>query len=265
MSKETYSPFDWYETPIYYDIVFDEDTDIEADFLERMLDMYGKSDGRDSLEPACGTGRLMLELGRRGFDVTGFDISRPSLDYAKKRLEEEELTGEVFEGRMEAFETERQYDMAYSMVSTFKYILELDDAKNHLRCVAKALKPGGIYILGFHLTHESINEESVERWTGQRGKTQVVCKIKSWAPDHQARRERVRSRLVVREGNDVKRYETEWDFRLYNADEVRELIASVPELEHVGTWDFHFNRDRTDERLERRYDCVLILRKVAED
>ena len=32
---------DWYDTPLYYDIVFESDTKQEADFLEAAMRLYG--------------------------------------------------------------------------------------------------------------------------------------------------------------------------------------------------------------------------------
>ena len=93
----------------------------------------------------------------------------------------------------------KKFDLAYCVVSTFKYLLTEDDARSHLRCVAKALKPGGIYVLGFHITDDDQISRMRERWVGQRGKTKVVCNIQSWPPDLQARVEKVRSRLIVTE------------------------------------------------------------------
>jgi len=64
-----YEPFDWYETPLYYDIIFDADTQKEADFLEALLQRHVPGKKGRILEPACGSGRIMAELGRRGHSV----------------------------------------------------------------------------------------------------------------------------------------------------------------------------------------------------
>ncbi len=65
---------DWYDTPLYYDIVFDDGTVQEADFLERAFAQYAQPAQRKRLlEPACGSGRLALEMARRGWAVSGFD------------------------------------------------------------------------------------------------------------------------------------------------------------------------------------------------
>ena len=52
-----YAPFNWYETPLYYDIVFDVDTGRETDFLCDVWSRHATSRGRRVLEPACGSGK----------------------------------------------------------------------------------------------------------------------------------------------------------------------------------------------------------------
>ncbi len=45
---------DWYDSPRYYDLIFDEDTVNEADFLEAMMWEYGIAEsGRASNRPAA--------------------------------------------------------------------------------------------------------------------------------------------------------------------------------------------------------------------
>ncbi len=258
---KTFDRIDWYDTPLYYDIVFEEDTRTEGLFLEAVSDLYGTSRGRRVLAPACGSGRLLEEMAARGWRVTGFDLSAPMLAFAKKRLARRKLAATLFEARMQDFRTRGKFDLAHCLVSTFKYLLTEKDARAHLKSVARALAPGGIYVLGFHLTQYGYEKRARERWVGRRGATKVTCNIQSWPADTAARTERVRSRVVVEERGQTRRHETEWTFRTYDASEVHALLAAVPELELVATYDFSYDlaaeRDLTDDQL----DNVLILRR----
>ena len=75
----SHAAIDWYDTPRYYDAVFSADDEVEGRFLEELLRRHGTARRRGGrvrvLEPACGSGRMVLELARRGFEVTGFDAS----------------------------------------------------------------------------------------------------------------------------------------------------------------------------------------------
>ncbi len=257
----TYSAFDWYATPRYYDIIFDEDTRLEATFLEYALAEYGRTRGKRVLEPACGSGRLLVELAKRGYRVTGFDASEAMVEFSRERLRAAGQKGRLACERMESFEPRGPYDLAHCLVSTFKYLLTERDARAHLERVAAALAPGGVYVLGVHLTDYSDAGKSRERWVGRRGKTQVTCNIQGWPADRRRRLEHVRSRLVVEERGGVRRYETEWEFRTYDAAQLRRLLRSVPALEHVATYDFSYEPNAARELNDDQLDCVLVLRR----
>ncbi len=257
-----YEPFDWYENALYYDIIFDADTKQEADFLEAVQQRHGLTRGRRMLEPACGSGRLVAEMARRGYRVTGFDISEGMLRFAQQRLKRRKLKARVVDACMEDFQLGiAAYDIAHCFVSTFKYLLGEKAARTHLKCVARALKPGGIYVLALHLTDYTDRTACHERWSASRRGVGVVCNIHSWPPDNLRRTERVRSRLKVTKAGNERHFESEWLFRTYSLGQLKSLLASIPELEHIDTYDFTCEIDDPIPFDGRQLDNVLILRR----
>lgn len=262
----SYTALDWYETPRYYDAIFDVDTALEADFLEAVHAKHGT--GRTSptprvLEPACGSGRLLVHMAARGWRVHGFDLEPAMVQYSRERLREEGLSGTVTKGDMAEFRVRGTFDLAHCFVSTFKYLLDEDTARRHLELVADALMPGGVYCLGFHLTDYAATSTTRERWHVVREGADVTCTIEGWPAERRLRRERVRSRLVVREAGEERRSETVWWFRTYDARQVRSLLRSVPALEHVATYDFLYDADEELRLSDAQYDTLLVLRKRA--
>lgn len=264
VTQRTYTALDWYDTPRWYDLVFDADTPREANFLEQVTAEHGRARGVHAhrvLEPACGSGRLVIELARRGWSVSGFDLNANMLDYARARLARRELRAQLSLGDMSAFRVRGAFGLAHCLVSTFKYLLTERAAEDHLHCVARALAPGGVYVLGFHLTDYASRSVSRERWTASRGGTTVVCNTQVAPADRRARTEAVRTRLVVRRASGEQRSETNWIFRTYDVREVRALLARVPELEHVATYDFTHDIRQPRELDGELLDVVLVLRK----
>ena len=275
----SYRPFDWYETPLYYDIIFDTETEKECDFLEAVIERHGLPPARRSgpggarrvLEPACGSGRLVVGMALRGYQVTGFDLSKGALAFAETRVQRTrqpnartrdlERRARLAHGLMQSFRFPGRFDMAHCLVSSFRYLLSEDDARSHLEHVAKALRPGGLYVLGTHLTDYENDSIARERWVASRGGVQVVCNIQGWPANRRARRERMRSRLVVSRRGEVTRYETSWHFRTYGVRQLRSLLARVPVLEHIATYDFDYDLDRPRRLGTERLDQVLILRR----
>ena len=258
---------DWYDTPLYYDIIFDTETDIEANFLEAMHNRHGAGGkSRRVLEPACGSGRLIREMARRRWKAAGFDASAEMLDFGRKRLAAEGLKAKMWEDRMESFKLpgKQLYDLAHCFVTTFKYLLTEEDARTCLKRVATSLKPGGIFVLGLHLTAYSKTKIEHERWVAERDGLKVVCNIRSWPADRETRLEKVRSRIKATHlaSGETDTQETNWHFRTYNAQQLLALLLSVPEFKLLVCHDFQCDPEQTRKFNNSYADIVLVLRRV---
>ncbi len=78
---------EWYDYPEYYDLFFQEETPREIKFLKTGLQRYGQGPIQRIIEPACGSGRLVFELAKLGYDVAGFDLNENALEFLRKRLD----------------------------------------------------------------------------------------------------------------------------------------------------------------------------------
>jgi SAM-dependent methyltransferase len=257
-----YRQIDWYDAPRYYDIIFDAGTAIECDFLETMRNRYAPTRRTRVLEPACGSGRLVAEMARRGYTVSAFDNNEHMLAYARDRLSRSGLQATLRTMELNEFRFRERFDLAHCLVSTFKYLLNEQRARRHLECTAQALEPGGIYVLGFHLSQYDSDSRTRERWVENRDGTEVACNTQSWPPDRWRRIERVRTRLTVRENGATQRFETSWKFRTYDAGQVRRLLKTVPQLEHVATYDFTYRADRPRALDDDQFDVILVSRRL---
>jgi SAM-dependent methyltransferase len=258
----------WYDTPVYYDIIFAEDTAREADFLEAMMLRHGRLTRSRRppwriLEPACGSGRLVAELSQRGHDVSGFDINGNMLAHARDRLNRAGLGATIWEDHLEAFKVPSRvrFDLAHCLVSTFKYLLTEAHAVSHLKGVASSLRVGGLYVVGLHLTDYHRRESDHERWVGQRDGIKVICNTRTWPAHRSLRHEDLRTRLQVTHDGRSHLQETTWQFRTYNAAEIKVLLHKVPIFKCVACHDFTYAPG--DQRpLDDSYsDLILVLRK----
>lgn len=255
----------WYDTPLYYEIVYQDYTRPETRFLEAIARRHGpvRRGPLRILEPACGSGRLLESLARRGHAVHGFDLNPNMLRYARARLAKAGLAAKVWRDKLESFRAPPKagFDLAHCLVSTFKYVLTEAGARSHLRRVAAALRPGGLYVLGLHLTDYGQSEPDHERWVRRRGEVRVTSDTWSDLPDRRRRLEACRTRMRMTHG--VRRWEEEtlWDFRTYSPYEMRRLLRSVPELELVACHDFHYEMGRKRRIEDGAGDIVMILRR----
>ena len=271
----TYEPFDWYETPVYYDIIFDTDTPKEATFLEQCYAQHAAQvDARKKLavlEPACGTGRLMAELASRGHRVAGVDLSEGMLDFARKRFKDRGVKGKLIQAPMQDFDAhafakkQGGFDLAHILVSSFKYLQTEEDAAACLNRVCDHLRVGGVFVLGVHLTEPDQDERVLERWRAQRGHLDVICTIRSNPPNHRKRTEQLRSRVVARDScrpdAQPKRYESNWTFRTYTERQLRSLLRKESRLKHCATYTFNHEINKPTTLSGDDLGVVLILRR----
>ena len=280
----TYEPFDWYETPLYYDIIYDVDTHKDATFLEHCHARHAletkEKDRLSILEPACGTGRLMAELGKRGHNVAGVDLSQGMLDFARKRFQDKGVQGNVMQASMQNFDLhdfamKRRgsttqpsgggFDLAHILVSSFKYLQNEQDAADCLNTICDHLCVGGVFVLGIHLTDPDDDNRYLERWRAQRDGLDVICTVRTNPPNHNDRTEALRSRIVCRDlakpDAEPKRYESNWTFRTYDEAQLRSLLRRSPRFKHVATYDFHHDINMKSSLDGDDLGVVLILRR----
>lgn len=255
---------DWYDTPLYYDIIFDADTEREADFLEAIHRRHARTRGRRVLELACGSGRLVSALAGRGWSASGFDLNPAMLDFARHRLAGEKRAAQLWEDALERFRVPggRRFDLAHCLVSTFKYLLTEADALASLDRTASALKPGGLFVLGLHLTDRDRRRPSHERWTASRDGIEVVCNTRTWPPRPGTRLEPMRSRLrVTRPGLPPHEQETLWEVRSYTASQLRALLRKCGAFDLLDCHDFRHDPDERRRFDDTYADLVLVMRR----
>ena len=252
----------WYDYPRYYDIAFRSETRLESDFFEAAFKKYCPFHVRRVLEPACGTGRLVAEMARRGYRMTGLDLNEPSLEFLRQRLARQGRRASVLCADMADFRLPGPIDAAFCTFDGFRHLLDEQSARNHLQCVADHLRPGGIYILGFHLLPLDADEECTERWTERQRRTQVTVTLRVLETDRRRRIERLRVSLLARTGEKEVRLRHDFPFRMYTAAQFRRLLRSVPAFELCDVYDFWYEIDQTFPFDDELADAVFVLRKT---
>lgn len=126
-----------------YQAYADDLTRREADFIERALGLTGVE---TLLDVACGGGRHVLELARRGYTAEGIDAAAPVVVYAQQRAHELGLSARFVQGDMRRLTQRGRFDAVLLMNSSLGFF---DDETNRavLAGAAAALAPGGRLLL----------------------------------------------------------------------------------------------------------------------
>lgn len=250
-----------YDFPQYYDLVYGSDWKAEFDFLTACFDKHVDGTVHRLLEPACGTGRLLYRLAQAGYETLGLDLNPRAVDYCNERLERHGYEPTAWVGDMANFSIERPVDAAFNTINSFRHLGSEKEAASHLQSIAGALREGGIYILGLHLTPtvgEAVSEES---WPARRGNLAVLSRMWTEQRDLRRRVERVGMSFDVYTPTRQFRIVDQIDFRTYTARQLKRLLSETPELSLSGVYDFGYDINEPVEIGPATEDVVLILKK----
>lgn len=129
-----------------------ERTAAEVDAIETILHLRR---GARILDVACGAGRHSIELAKRGYAVTGYDLSPDLLKAARSAASKARQVVHFVQGDMRELPYRAEFDAAVNMFSSFGYFESGEDDRKVLAGVARALKPRGKFLL------ERFNRESL--------------------------------------------------------------------------------------------------------
>ncbi|MEK6872934.1 MAG: class I SAM-dependent methyltransferase [Nanoarchaeota archaeon] len=142
----------------YYDL-FNRNKDYgnEIIFLEQVFKKFSKCPVKSILDLGCGTGLHTQELVRRGYEVSGLDLSKEMIEIAKKR----NPNASFYVGNMSNFDLVKnggKFDVIICMFSALGYLTENSQLESFFNCCKNHLKANGLLILdvwnGLGVMHE---------------------------------------------------------------------------------------------------------------
>ncbi|PEN07912.1 SAM-dependent methyltransferase [Longimonas halophila] len=139
----------WFDSDAYTLVYAHRDTEEAEQALDLVEATLQPDPEARVLDVGCGRGRHSLQLARRGYRVTGIDLSEPSIREARQAAAAEDLPV-IFDVRdMRDPTCEACFEGVVNLFTTFGYFD--DDAENQkaLRAMRTALVPGGWLVQDF--------------------------------------------------------------------------------------------------------------------
>lgn len=192
------------------------------------------------LEAGCGAGNLAPYFLEAGYDYTGMDVAEPMLRIAKREQPEARFVhGDMCRFSLRKFDAMRKFDAIVIVGRGFTHMPTNAQALDALRCVRRALRPGGVLIFDnfeaerifthfhkrsrerAHVGSKTITRESEGSWNLETGWT--------WNWD---------AVYVVEEGGRKRTFRDRSVLRAFGRDELRLLLGLA------GFTEVRFRRGR---------------------
>lgn len=137
----------------------------ECDLIEAAVKRYAGNAPATLIDIGCGTGSHAMEFARRGYQVTGVDMSQSMIEHAAQKaasLKNKErpiwLCGDARD-----FDTGTTFDLGIMMFAVIGYLTTNEDVLKGLRNIRRQLKPGALFLCDFWYGPSVLSERPTDR------------------------------------------------------------------------------------------------------
>lgn len=160
------------DKPVLYDWLY-QHTDKDVEMYRTLTKGHGAI-----LECAVGTGRLAIPLAEAGHEVYGIDYSKDMLDIFNQKLESAspEIRERIhlYHEDMREFNLNKKFSFVFIPFGSFVYLLNIEDQKACLRCLADHLEDGGTMVIDVPTWVEAEDEKWLANDMVMRKEKQAV-------------------------------------------------------------------------------------------
>lgn len=129
-----------------------------ADYIERVIEKFKKAPTKLMLDLGCGTGRMTFEMRRRGYDMTGVDISPEMLSEASERALAEGARDILWLCQdMCSFELYGTVDAVVCCLDSLNHLTKSGELERCFKTVHNYLVPDGLFIFDMNTPYKFEN------------------------------------------------------------------------------------------------------------
>jgi ubiquinone/menaquinone biosynthesis C-methylase UbiE len=130
----------------FYDsLTLNVDYKKRADYIAEVLKKHNHNMGL-TLDLACGTGNLTIELKKRGVDIYGIDGCQEMLSQALDKAYDEELSILFLCQKMESIDLYGTIDTCLCTLDSINHITDIDKVQKTFDRVSLFMNPGGCFL-----------------------------------------------------------------------------------------------------------------------
>lgn len=212
---------DLYNRQIYFDLYSEEDTRIAPREVDALIELVELKPGQSILDVCCGYGRHAIELARRGYQVTGIDLSPKQIEAAIERANREGLQVNFLVGDAREMGFAGEFDVTLNLFISFGLFEADSDNLKMLERVAAATSAGGLFLMDLW-NREKVVRDFTERDIQER--EDGIRIERRWAFDAWGGRVSWENTVLLPDGRKER-----WDqsVRAYTLVELKKMLDEV--------------------------------------
>ncbi|MGN0503466.1 MAG: class I SAM-dependent DNA methyltransferase [Ruminococcus sp.] len=228
----------------YYDLLTDNvGYTARADYILELLSRIGHEIGL-TLDLACGTGSLTLELKKRGVDIYGIDASAEMLSVAMQKSYEAGESILYLCQNMQSIDLYGTVDTCLCTLDSINHLTDIKDVKKTFERVSLFMNKGGIFLFDVNTPykHEKVLSDNVFVFDTE----EVYCVWQNTPRENNITD--ISLDFFIPEGENYYRMSEEFSERAYPLETIKEMLeASGFELVFVFG-DMTFEAPKEDEQ-----------------
>lgn len=156
-SKEWFES--WFDTSYYHSLYKNRDENEAKLFVTKLVRFLKLTKNQSALDLACGKGRHSITLNELGLNVVGVDLSKNSIECAKKH-ENETLKFGVHDMRENL--SPNSFEIVFNLFTSFGYFDNFTDNEKVIQSIHNMLTDKGILVIDFMNSEKSISNLVLE-------------------------------------------------------------------------------------------------------
>lgn len=132
----------------YYNLLYsDKNYALEVEYVESLIKKHSSFRVNSILNLGCGTGNHDFLFAKKGYNITGIDLSEQMVSVAKEAGEKNHVENADFLcSDIRRIKLEKEFDCVISLFHVMSYQTRNEDLKMAMRSAFEHLKKGGLFV-----------------------------------------------------------------------------------------------------------------------
>ncbi len=220
---------------------------------------YAQKSNGPILEPMCGSGRFLIPLLERGFDIDGADASPYMLQACREHCARKGLKLGLYEQFLERIVMPRRYGLVMIPAGSFCLITEHDAIKEGLKRIYELMLPRSTFVVEIERLPSSLPPAGTGSWSGRwversDGAKIIISQLSAYNEGERVSRSIHRYDLC--RGSELVETEFEdFNLRFYDQTEFHDLLvaAGFRDIKTFKAYQFRAPDDNDESFI---FECV---------